>query len=119
MNRRNSIHGSLVLKSTGVLVNNSAGYPVGTTSFTVDGVNATTIFGTDNQEVYTSEGNKLGHIHFASVNATTVVVKSSSVHPVIDNQELFILSPISFAETRNEHLKIGSVYTKYSRNRRG
>ena len=119
MNRRNSIHGSLVLKSTGVLVNNSAGYPVGTTSFTVDGVNATTIFGTDNQEVYTSEGNKLGHIHLASVNATTVVVKSSSVHPVIDNQELFILSPISFAETRNEHLKIGSVYTKYSRNRRG
>ncbi len=119
MNRRNSIHGSLVLKSTGVFVNNGAGYAVGTTSFTVDGVNATTIFATDNQAVYTSEGNKLGHIHLASVNPTTVVVKSSSVHPVIDNQELFILSPISFAETRNEHLKIGSVYTKYSRNRRG
>ena len=63
LTRRNSINGSRRLESTGVFINNSGGYAVGTTSFTVDGTSASSAFGTDNQAVYTANGNKLGHIH--------------------------------------------------------
>ena len=115
---RNTLHGGRRLQSTGVLINNGGGYAAGVTSFTVDGVNATTIFSTDNQAVYTSSGNKLGHIHAASVGATTVVIKSRSVHPVSDDEELYLLPEI-LPETKNSHLKIGIVQTNYSRNRRG
>ena len=115
---RNTLHGGRRLQSTGVLINNGGGYAAGVTSFTVDGVNATTIFSTDNQAVYTSSGNKLGHIHAASVGATTVVIKSRSVHPVLDDEELYLLPEI-LPETKNSHLKIGIVQTNYTRNRRG
>ena len=101
---RNTLHGGRRLQSTGVLINNGGGYAAGVTSFTVDGVNATTIFSTDNQVVYTSSGNKLGHIHAASVGATTVVIKSRSVHPVLDDEELYLLPEI-LPETRNSHAK--------------
>jgi hypothetical protein len=101
------------------LIDNSGGYAIGTTSFTVDGVpDASTVFATDNQAVYTSSGNKLGHIHSASMGATTVVIKSRSVHPVLDNEELYLL-PDTLPESRNDYLKIGVVQTKYSKTRRG
>jgi hypothetical protein len=116
---RDTIHGGRRLESTGVLINNSGGYAIGTTSFTVDGVpDASTVFATDNQAVYTSSGNKLGHIHSASMGATTVVIKSRSVHPVLDNEELYLL-PDTLPESRNDYLKIGVVQTKYSKTRRG
>ncbi len=117
LTRRNSINGSRRLESTGVLINNSGGYAVGTTSFTVDGTSASSAFGTDNQAVYTANGNKLGHIHLASIGSTTVVIKSASVHKVVDNEELFLLSDA--AEALNSHLKIGSVHSYYLKNRRG
>lgn len=117
MNSRNTINGSQRLSSTGVLVNNSGGYAIGTTSFTVDGTNATSAFTTDNQAVYTTNGNKLGHIHLASVGANTVVIKSDSVHKVNDNEELFLI--LDTAEALNSHLKIGSVHSYYLSNRRG
>tara|TARA_R100000030_G_scaffold89730_1_gene74119 strand:+ start:790 stop:2439 length:1650 start_codon:yes stop_codon:yes gene_type:complete len=117
LTRRNSINGSRRLESTGVFINNSGGYAVGTTSFTVDGTSASSAFGTDNQAVYTANGNKLGHIHLASIGSTTVVVKSASVHKVADNEELFLLSDA--AEALNSHLKIGSVHSYYLKNRRG
>jgi len=119
LSRRNTINGSLKLKSTGVLINNGSGYAAGTTSFTVDGTSASSTFGTDNQAVYTSNGNKLGHIHLASIGSTTVAIKSASVHPVENNEELFILSTETFPEIRNNHLKIGLVHSNYSRRRRG
>jgi hypothetical protein len=116
---RDTIHGGRRLESTGVLIDNSGGYAIGTTSFTVDGVpDASTVFATDNQAVYTSSGNKLGHIHSASMGATTVVIKSRSVHPVLDNEELYLL-PDTLPESRNDYLKIGVVQTKYSKTRRG
>lgn len=119
LNRRNTINGTKQLQSTGVLINNGGGYAIGTTSFTVDGTNATSAFGTDNQAVYTANGNKLGHIHLASVASTTVVIKSASVHKVDDDEELFLLSSASFAEELNSHLKIGSVHSYFLGNRRG
>ena len=115
---RDTIHGGRRLESTGVLINNSGGYAIGTTSFTTDGVNANSIFTTDNQPVYTSSGNKLGHIHLAGVGLNTVVIKSRSVHPVLDNEELYLL-PDTLPESRNDYLKIGVVQTKYSKTRRG
>jgi len=81
-------------------------------------VNATSIFTTDNQAVYTKNGNKLGHIHAASIGTNTVVIKSRSVHPVSDDDELYTL-PETLPEARNNHLKVGLVQTKYLRNRRG
>jgi hypothetical protein len=115
---RDTIHGARRLQSTGVLINNGAGYAINTTSFTTDGVNANSVFTTDNQAVYTKNGNKLGHIHAASVGTNTVVIKSRSVHPVSDNDEIYTL-PETLPETRNSHLKVGLVQTKYLRNRRG
>jgi len=115
---RDTIHGARRLQSTGVLINNGGGYAINTTSFTTDGVNANSVFTTDNQAVYTSNGNKLGHIHSASVGTNTVVIKSRSVHKVLDNEELYLL-PDTLPEARNNHLKLGVVQTKYSRTRRG
>ena len=119
LGRRNIINGSLKLKSTGVLVNNNGGYAIGTTSFTVNGTDAGDAFLTDNQAVYTSSGNKLGHIHLASTDNTTVVIKSASVHTVADDEELLLLSPLSFPEANNKHLKLGAVHSYYSSRRRG
>ena len=117
LNRRNTINGAQQLKSTGVLINNSGGCAVGTSSFTVDGTSAVTAFAVDNQAVYTTNGNKLGHINLASVATNTVAIKSASVHKVADNEELFLLS--ESAEALNDHLKIGSVHSYYLSNRRG
>jgi hypothetical protein len=119
MNKRNAINGSLRLQSTGVLINNSGGYAIGTSSFTTDGTAANSAFVTDNQAVYTANGNKLGHINLSSVGATTVAIKSASVHPVENNEELFVLSTASFAEALNNHLKIGTIHSRYLSNRRG
>ena len=115
---RDTIHGGRVLQSTGVLIDNSGGHAIGTTSFTVDGVSATSVFATDNQPVYTSSGNKLGHIHLAGVLTNTVVIKSRSVHPVLDNEELLIRSD-TVPESKNAHLKLGTVQSRYLKNRRG
>jgi hypothetical protein len=115
---RDTIHGGRVLQSTGVLINNGGGHAIGTTSFTVDGTSLSSVFSTDNQPVYTSSGNKLGHIHLAGTLGTTVTIKSRSVHPVLDNEELYLL-PDTLPESRNDYLKIGVVQTKYSKTRRG
>ena len=115
---RDIIHGARVLQSTGVLINNGGGHAIGTTSFTTDGVNANSIFTIDNQPVYTSSGNKLGHIHAASVGTNTVVIKSRSVHPVSDNEELLVRSD-TVPESKNAHLKLGAVQSRYLKNRRG
>ena len=115
---RDIIHGGRTLQSTGVLINNGGGHPIGTTSFTVDGTSLSSVFSTDNQPVYTSSGNKLGHIHLAGTSGTTVTIKSRSVHPVSNNEELYLL-PDTLPESRNDYLKIGVVQTKYSKTRRG
>lgn len=115
---RDIIHGSFKLQSTGVLINNGGGHAIGTTSFTTDGVNANSVFTTDNQPVYTSSGNELGHIHSASVGTNTVVIKSRSVHPVLDNEELLIRSD-TLPESKNAHHKLGAVQSRYLKNRRG
>tara|TARA_R100001440_G_scaffold36015_1_gene55141 strand:- start:18020 stop:19675 length:1656 start_codon:yes stop_codon:yes gene_type:complete len=119
MTRRNSINGSLVLESTGVFINNGGGHAIGTTSFTTDGTGANSVFTVDNQPVFTTNGNKLGHINASSVGPNTVVLKSASVHPILDNEELFILSTQAFPETRNQSLKIGMVHSSYLKTRRG
>ena len=107
-----------MLQSTGVLINNGGGHAIGTTSFTVDGVSLSSVFTTDNQPVYTSSGNKLGHIHLAGTTGTTVVIKSRSVHPVLDNEELLVRSD-TVPESKNAHFKLGAVQSRYLKNRRG
>lgn len=116
---RSGINGSLRLQSTGVLVNNGGGYASGTTTFTTDGVAADTVFTSDNQEVFKRNGNKLGHIDVASVTPTSVVIKSSSVHAMDDNEELFVLSEAPLPEVGNNHLRIGAVHSRYMNSRRG
>jgi hypothetical protein len=64
-------------------------------------------------------GNKLGHINLAGVGATTVVIKSASVHPIADNEEIFILSTQTNPESRNSRLKIGTIHSNYLNTRRG
>tara|TARA_R110001599_G_scaffold65694_4_gene185348 strand:- start:9994 stop:11856 length:1863 start_codon:yes stop_codon:yes gene_type:complete len=58
---RDTIHGARRLQSTGVLINNGAGHAIGTYLFTVDGNNAASTF-SNNQAIYTKNGNKLGHV---------------------------------------------------------
>ncbi len=72
--------------STGVLVNNGGGYSGGTTSITVDGVDATDFFDTDSK-VYSQNGVLLGTV--SSSNSTTIVLASGSTQAVVDNEELF------------------------------
>tara|TARA_R100000234_G_scaffold104849_2_gene74879 strand:- start:5491 stop:7821 length:2331 start_codon:yes stop_codon:yes gene_type:complete len=67
------------------------GYGTGTTTFVTDGTNANAAFLVDNQAVYTKNGNKLGHIHLASLTTTATVIKSASVHTIENNEELFLL----------------------------
>lgn len=183
---RDTIHGARRLQSTGVLINNGAGYAIGTYLFTVDGNNAASTF-SNNQAIYTKNGNKLGHVMeiasftvgsgaynndptithasstsiklgmavsgtgipagayvasitsntefelsvsttggsktgqtltFTTTTATILAISSRSVHPVSDNDEIYTL-PETLPETRNSHLKVGLVQTKYLRNRRG
>ena len=99
LNGRNTIHGGLKLKSTGVLINAVSGYDVGTTTFVTDGTDADDAFLVDNQAIYTKSGNKLGHIHLASVAAAATVVKSASVHPIKNNEELFVLAETAATAT--------------------
>jgi hypothetical protein len=183
---RDTLHGARRLQSTGVLINNGAGHAIGTYLFTVDGNSATTTF-SNNQEIYTKDGNKLGHVMeiasftvgsgaynndptithasstsiklgmavsgtgipagayvasitsntefelsvsttggslsgqtltFTTTTATILAISSRSVHPVSNNDEIYLL-PETLPESRNSHLKIGVSQTKYSRNRRG
>lgn len=114
--RRNSIHGKRRLKSTGVLINNGGGYPVGTTAFTTDGVAANSIF-TAGQEVYRANGNKIGHVQ--SSTPTNVTLVRASPDLVLDNEELKVQATSSYPEAENAHLKIGLSQGKYLKNRRG
>ena len=116
---RNNINGTRRLQSTGVLINNSGGYGLGTTSFTVDGTSASSAFVVDNQPVFKRNGNKLGHIVLGSITTNTVVISSDSVHSVADDEELFILSTESNAEAQSGHLKLGAVHSRYLKSRRG
>ena len=68
-----------------MLINNSGGYGLGTTSFTVDGEDASSVFVVDNQPVFKRNGNKLGHIVLGSIATNTVVISSDSVHSVADD----------------------------------
>lgn len=121
---RSTIKGEWRPKGTGVLINNGGGYPIGTSTFTVDGLSASVVFTTDNAAVYTNNGNKLGHVDVPAIlasgsPATTVILQSPSVHSIADDEELLIASTVSFAESRNDHLKIGANKSIYLKNRRG
>jgi len=69
--------------------------------------------------VSTTGGSKTGQtLTFTTTTATILAISSRSVHPVSDNDEIYTL-PETLPETRNSHLKVGLVQTKYLRNRRG
>ena len=58
---RDTIHGARRLQSTGVFINNGSGHAIGTYLFTVDGNSASSTF-SNNEAIYTKNGNKLGHV---------------------------------------------------------
>ena len=87
---RNTVHGRMHLKSTGILINNGGGYAIGTTNFTTDGTNANSIFtssvisdGKADAFVYKANGNLLGKV--SSAGTTSVVIATASPHAVDDD----------------------------------
>ena len=113
---RDIIAGNSTFQSTGVLINNGGGYPVGTTIFTVDGIDATTQFSVGDL-VYRGNGNLLGEV--SAVVALQVTIGTGSPDLVEDDEELLLLSPNSFPEAKNAHLKLGLNKRKFRSRRRG
>jgi len=113
---RSDIHGKQRFRSTGVLIDNAGGYPVGTSVFTTSGLNPTLIFALGD-EVYRSNGNKLGHVSARTPTSVTIGIASADL--VKDNEELLILATSAYAEANNAHLKLGMNQGKYLKNRRG
>ena len=121
---RNTVHGRMHLKSTGILINNGGGYAIGTTNFTTDGTNANSIFtssvisdGRADAFVYKANGNLLGKV--SSAGTTSVVIATASPHAVDNNEELFQISTDSLPESANDHLKIKMNKGTFSNRRRG
>ena len=121
---RNTVHGRMHLKSTGILINNGSGHAIGTTTFTTDGINADSIFtsgvisaGGADAFVYKANGNLLGKV--SSATTTSVVIATASPHAVIDDEELFQISIDSLPESANSHLKIKMNKGTFSSRRRG
>ena len=121
---RNTVHGRMHLKSTGILINNGGGYAIGTTNFTTDGTNANSIFtssvisdGRADAFVYKANGNLLGKV--SSAGTTSVVIATASPHAVDDDEELFQISTDSLPESANDHLKIKMNKGTFSNRRRG
>tara|TARA_R110002020_G_scaffold15678_5_gene56112 strand:+ start:15529 stop:17172 length:1644 start_codon:yes stop_codon:yes gene_type:complete len=113
---RGTIHGRRELKSTGTLINNGAGYAIGTTSFTTDGTAASTSFAVGDW-VYRGNGNKLGKV--ASRTTTNVTIAIGSPDLVADNEELFLFPNNAMKEALNSHLKIGLNKGTYDSRRQG
>ena len=121
---RNTVHGRMHLKSTGILINNGSGHAIGTTTFTTDGTHANSIFtsgvisaGGADAFVYKANGNLLGKV--SSATTTSVVIATASPHAVIDDEELFQISIDSLPESANSHLKIKMNKGTFSSRRRG
>ena len=121
---RNTVHGRMHLKSTGILINNGGGYAVGTTNFTTDGVNANSIFtsgiisaGKADAFVYKANGNLLGKL--SSASTTSVVITKASPYAVENNEELFLISIDTLPESANSHLKVKMNKGTFSSRRRG
>ena len=121
---RNTVHGRMHLKSTGILINNGSGHAIGTTTFTTDGTNANSIFtsgvisaGGADAFVYKANGNLLGKV--SSATNTSVVIATASPHAVEDDEELFQISIDSLPESANSHLKIKMNKGTFSSRRRG
>tara|TARA_R100000353_G_scaffold2612_1_gene3843 strand:+ start:7951 stop:9639 length:1689 start_codon:yes stop_codon:yes gene_type:complete len=121
---RNTVHGRMHLKSTGILINNGSGHAIGTTTFTTDGTNANSIFtsgvisaGGADAFVYKANGNLLGKV--SSATTTSVVIATASPHAVADDEELFQISIDSLPESANSHLKIKMNKGTFSSRRRG
>ena len=121
---RNNIKGRKFMKKTGILINNSGGYAVGTTTFATDGTNANSVFtsgiisaGKADAFVYRANGNLLGKVSSAATNQIVLTKKSPDL--VKDNEELFLISVDSLAESKNSHLKVKMNKGKYSSRRRG
>lgn len=121
---RNTVHGRMHLKSTGILINNGSGHAIGTTTFTTDGTNANSIFtsgvisaGGADAFVYKANGNLLGKV--SSATTTSVVIATASPHAVEDDEELFQISIDSLPESANSHLKIKMNKGTFSSRRRG
>ena len=121
---RNTVNGRMHLQSTGILINNSGGHAVGTTTLTTDGTNANTVFtssvisgGGADAFVYRGNGNLLGKV--SSATASSVVLATASPDLVADDEELFQISIDSLPESANSHLKIKMNKGTFSSRRRG
>ena len=121
---RNTVNGRMHLQSTRILINNSGGHAVGTTTLTTDGTNANTVFtssvisgGGADAFVYRGNGNLLGKV--SSATASSVVLATASPDLVADDEELFQISIDSLPESANSHLKIKMNKGTFSSRRRG
>tara|TARA_R110002051_G_scaffold49930_2_gene97065 strand:+ start:1218 stop:2861 length:1644 start_codon:yes stop_codon:yes gene_type:complete len=113
---RGTIRGRRELKSTGTLINSGAGYAIGTTSFTTDGIAASTSFAVGDW-VYRGNGNKLGKVASRTTTNVTIAIKSPDL--VADNEELFLFPNNTMKEAFNSHLKIGLNKGTYDSRRQG
>lgn len=69
--------------------------------------------------VSTTGGSLSGQtLTFSTTTATILAISSRSVHPVVDNEEILIVSD-TLPESKNAHLKLGTVQSRYLKNRRG
>ena len=121
---RNTVHGRMHLKSTGILINNGGGYAVGTTSFTTDGTNANSVFtsgvisaGKADAFVYKANGNLLGKV--SAAGTTSFDISKASIYSVDNNEELFLISIDTLPESANSHLKVKMNKGTFSSRRRG
>ena len=69
--------------------------------------------------VSTTGGSLSGQtLTFSTTTATILAISSRSVHPVVDNEEILIVSD-TLPESKNAHHKLGAVQSRYLKNRRG
>jgi len=92
---------------TGVLVNNVAGYAAGTTVFTVNGVDATTVFDVG-VPLFSLYGQRLGEV--SAVTATSIAISSGSSAAVVHREELFFHPIPQSRYSRNQGTPINEVF---------
>ena len=92
---------------TGVLIDNAGGYSAGTTTFTVSGVDATTVFDVG-VPLYSMYGQNLGSI--SAVSATSIALSAGSAAAVVHREELFFQAIPQSRNSTNQGTLVNEVF---------
>ena len=98
------------------IVVKSLGHPVGTTAFTTDGVDATTVIAVGDW-IYRGNGTRLGQV--SGRTSTSVTVAKTAPDLVTNDEEIFLLATTTSPESASSNLKIRMNRGTYSSRRRG